>query len=121
MEFYWSEKTMFTNYERLISVLTSYLKACDLFEAVEDNPRCGFPKRIRDKQKEKALKVFKKVIHLRIWMYIGDSRSPCNIWKLLESVISKHKGDVLTVEYWIQDFDEDEFILEDYGCEDATS
>ena len=52
-------------------------------------------------------------------MYIGDSRSPSHIWKLIECIVSKHKGKFLPKEYLVQYIEEGEFRKEDCDVEDA--
>ena len=74
--YFWCEKMMFSNYKRMKIVLSSYFKACDLFDVVEEKLSNRLPKTIREKKQEKEIGVLKKAIHSEVWTYIGDSRTP---------------------------------------------
>ena len=110
---------MFSNYKRMKITLPSYLKACDLWDVIEEKSMNDLPRRIREKKEEKTLEVLKKAIHPEIWKLVRDSSSPNHVWKMIECVVSKHESEFLPEEYWVQCFEEDEYIKEESDFEDT--
>ncbi|GMP56151.1 hypothetical protein CsSME_00020735 [Camellia sinensis var. sinensis] len=90
-------------------VLSSYFKACDLFDVVEEKLSNRLPKRIQEKKEEKVIGVLKNAIHGRIL----EIQEHHHVWKLIDSIVSKHEGKLLPIEYSVQCFEEDEFNKEE--------
>ncbi|XP_059654891.1 receptor kinase-like protein Xa21 [Cornus florida] len=84
--YFLSEKMMFSNYKRMRIIMTSYLKACDLWDVVGEEPKNGMSNKLHEKKED----------------------------KMLETIVSNHRGESLPMEYWVQCFENDEFMKDDY-------
>ncbi|KAG5532481.1 hypothetical protein RHGRI_026941 [Rhododendron griersonianum] len=113
-----AELPSWANNRRMQIILSNYFKACDLWDVVGEEPTTDLPRRMREEKEEKALRVLKKAIHLEIWKDIGETRSPSQVWKMLDCIASNLRGKYLLAEYWLQCFEEDKYKQDECGFKD---